>query len=303
MSNPVVFYQDNNSCNPLRIPILNCINFSIIISTRQSGGIIYWGDSSKDITTFTRNTDFTISSGLVRSHLYENTHTGNARVCLNDGLKDIYSYRFTSGVIGSDGLQQYNIDDVGIFLNQMTNLYSFQLDIYAYGIDSRRPIIKGDLANFPISVQRVLVRAVDVKSRSTDLYFNFNSLSPNSMLKWFSKVNGTGTSNMNALRFLGDISKIPEHCNYFFIASGDSINTSSSIKYTKGKQWSSTFDTLQIPIVLTTLELDNLLIDLNDSITTAVGGRLIYLRGTRSILSDSAVLGLQNKGFTVTIIA
>lgn len=48
-------------------------------------------------------------------------------------------------------------------------------------------------------------------------------------------------------------------------------------------------------------ENGNILIDLANSVTSAIGDKVIYLRGARTSASDSAVSYLEGLGFTVTI--
>lgn len=96
-----------------------------------------------------------------------------------------------------------------------------------------------------------------------------------------------------------------------FVEKLSGLNVSNSdfeagIDYNSGAQWSSVVSNISIQPssnFLTTNQVDDILIDMADSINVAVGARFINLAGNndpRSSASDSAVTYLQGLGFTVT---
>lgn len=279
------------------IPIINTITMGISISTRTGNGNINWGDGSNQNVTFPKNVDYT-TTGIATvgfNKTYSSAFTGDITVKVNNGLRDVYSIYFGGYIQDND--KKLNIQNFGIFINQFPNLYSIGLQYYCYGNNQRKPIIKGDLADIPDSVERYRLYDFEITNGTTDLWFNFSTLRPTSKLKYFQLLN-TSSLASTTLKLIGDLSKLPQECNFFSVVTSPAT---SSITYTAGKVWASAFDTLSIPLALTTPELDNLLIDMNNSITTKIGAGIISLGGLRSSTSDAAVASLEAKGFTVNV--
>lgn len=296
------YIHGRTTLESVSIPIADCSYINLSISTRTGKSIIDKGDGNPPLSWINpRMIDFYVNSATGATTVsYATVITGSILVYFQKGLKDVYSislYRKLGAGTTNYG-EKYNITDLPAFLKNFSNLFSLRFDFYAYGVDAARATIVGDFAKIPDSLEKLYIRSTDVKNRETAIIFNFNNLSATSKLKMFYKEQGYG--GFGQLRFLGDVAKIPSQCNYFYITTG-TTQADSAISYTAGKVWPIIFDTLQLPISLTSVEIDNLLIDLNNSVTTSTGGKLISLKGTRTTSSDAAVTGLQSKGFTVTI--
>ena len=127
MSNPAIFFDDWEN-KPLFIPVINCTNMRLSISTRNYNAVVIWGDDTKNNYVPTKNIDSTINNINSASKSYYPKFTGDIKVYFKGGLKDVCSYRFQNGYISS-GIQ-YNIQDLGLFFAQMPNLYSYNFDIH-----------------------------------------------------------------------------------------------------------------------------------------------------------------------------
>ena len=302
MSNPAIFFDDWEN-KPFIVPVSNCTRMILNISTRSYNAVVDWGDGTYLNYNSSKNVDATVNSISSATKSYSPNFTGDIKVYLKGGLKDVYSISFSYDRFTSPPLNnQYNIQDLGLFLVQMPNLYSYKFYSYMGGNVSAQPTIIGDFAQSPDSVEMILIGPIDVKNRATALVLNFNNFKTTSKLKWLRKTRDVGWSVPNALRLIGDIAKIPPMCSYFNIEHPVSVLTeTSAITYTSGKVWASSFDTLQIPLLLSISEIDNLLIDLDNSVTTKIGDGIFYFDSYRSDISDSAVASLQSKGFTVNV--
>ena len=265
------------------------------LSTRTANISVKWGDGTSSFYTTTKNADPTLGTAVSHpSHTYAAAYTGNVEFIVLNGLRDVYSLSINYS-INTLNKNKLNIQDFGTFIKQFPNLYSYKININANNNDNYRPIIKGNLIDVPDSVERIYLEDVDVLNPLLNTFVNLNELSPTSRLKYFYKTTGGGLINM---RLFGDLSKLPISCSTFYFGNAAS---GSYITYTAGKVWASSFDTLSIPLPLSHIELDNLLIDMNNSITTKIGAGVIALGGYRSATSDAAVASLQAKGFTVNI--
>lgn len=86
----------------------------------------------------------------------------------------------------------------------------------------------------------------------------------------------------------------------------NNVTFSGGISYTVGKEWPGELNLVQINTHngtgLETEQVDNILIDMADSVVAAVGAGIIEFQGdnqARSVASDAAVSYLQGLGFTV----
>lgn len=284
-------------------PIFGTTWMRFAISTRSGNIDFNKGDGSAVFAFSTdKYVDYTTTSptnNLIFT--YGSAFTGNFSGLIKKGLKDIYSLNigvYHQNINGLNSEAKWNITNIETFFAQFTNLYSVYINEYAYQDSARMSVIKGDLAKFPNSVEKVLIDSAEVIGISSgELYLNFSSYTNASQLKSFSfnPINNT----LYGLKIIGDLGKLPTTCQKLFIANSR-VFAGSAITYTAGKVWASSFDTLYLPIPLKPNENDNLLIDLSNSVTTAIGGKSITLiGGYRTFVSDSAVSGLITKSFAV----
>lgn len=266
---------------------------SLYFSTRVYDLSINWGDGSTINYTTLKNTDFTITSAVnILTHNYSTPFIGNIIISSNI-VNDIYSLKIQPTT--SDKL---NIQNFETFINQFKNLYSLSItnDLNS---DIKRAVLKGDLSRIPDSIERFQIDYLGAYyNNETDLYINLSNFNPTSKLKFFERrnLNDYWTRNIN---IYGDLSKIPPLVNYFSVKR----NLANTLTYTAGRIWASSFDTLDIGNAsLSTAETDNLLIDMANSITTAIGGKIIRLANCyRTSASNTAVSYLQSLGFTITV--
>ena len=285
------------------IPIIGTDTMYLNISTRVGDSVITMGDGSSLINrTNPKLKDFT--DGVYISpftYNYSSRFTGNISIKFFKGLKDIYSIKLGNGVKASatNLYERYNITDIETFFAQFPNLYSLMIDEYAYGITGRMSIIKGDLAKLPNSVEKVLISNSEILNAATDFVLNLSSYTNASKLKRFEYA--FGTQLLSTIKITGDLGKFPTSGQFLSLPKA---SAGSSITYTSGKVWASSFDTLYLPIPLTPAEHDNILIDLQNSVTTAVGAKIIrFGGGYRTHNSDSAVAYLEGLGYTISNIA
>ena len=291
MFQPQFFYEAGKArSGTALIPIKNASTFAFYVSTRVGNYIVDKGDGSAPFehTVINKNKDFTnltIFDYDSRSVSYSSSFTGNMSLKFPQGLKDVFSVATTKGDTGN--VSKLNIADIETFFKQFPNLYSVFISEFL----GSTAVIKGDLAKLPNSVERVLIQYTAVVNSATDFTLNLSNYSTGSNLKFFSTIR-----NDSPLKVLGDLGKTPSTLQFLNIAA---VHAGSEITYTAGKVWASSFDTLYLPIALTPTENDNLLIDANNSVTTAIGGKLWDLKGFRTSASDTAISGLIAKGFTV----
>ena len=284
------FYELSRSKSGVALfPFAGTTLANLAISTRLSNLNLNKGDGTADIPfTTTKNRDYadgnTINTTI--SQTYSSAFTGDFKVSALGGFNDVYSLALLS--INS----KLNILNFSNFINQFKNLYSLKIDINSGTDLTNAPVIKGNVLQVPNSVERILLSYIGVKNVTTDFVINFEDISNLSKLKYF--FSGTENQNVTA-KLLGNVSKIPINCYYFYVRSASS---GSVISYS-GKLWASAFDTLYLPIALTSSETDNIFIDMSNSVTSAIGGKLIDLKGYRSQRSDLAVAYLESLGFTV----
>ncbi|MBU4536999.1 MAG: discoidin domain-containing protein [Weeksellaceae bacterium] len=277
------------------MPFINTIRAYFRISTRSNDIVVNKGDGSSDIPiSILKNIDFTTTlNNIFIDQTYASSFTGNMLLKLLGGKKDVYSLHLTTQSNGN-----FNILDFGTFMSQFPNLYSFR-----YGfLNNFTNIIKGNLAIFPDSVQRVSIEDNGVKNNLTDVVLDLSGFSSTSNLKHF-EHNSNNTSQIIKLKTIGDAAKIPAPCAYFAFNSqaGLQAATGSAISYSGGKIWASVFDTFRIPLDLKVNENTALLADMSNSIVSATGGKLVKNTGWRNYESDSYVSYLNSLGITVDI--
>lgn len=270
----------------------NSTGFIGFISTRNGNVSVDWGDGAINNITTLKNVDFTnYPEGSVNgqiAHTYSSASIRDIKINLLNGFNDMYSLRFSS-YYGSYDNMLY-ILDWGVFIKQFTNLYSFY-----YNVGNNTQTIKGDLSQIPNSLERIYIENITLQN-NTDLYLNLSNFSSASQLKYFSSVFSPSKSFKN---IYGDLSKLPPLINYFLLAQ----NLANTLTYTAGRTWASSFDTLDIGnATLSATETDNLFNDMANSITTAIGSKIIRLVNCyRTPASNPAVAYLQSLGYVITV--
>lgn len=270
------------------IPYFDSKTIELKISTRSGNSEVTWGDGTDSSWTNPKLNDYTVNGGGVFSKTYTNAYTGNVSVKFFNGLKDIYSI-WVSPIFDLQK-NKLNILNIGTFLKQFPNLYSFVIENYSYG--ANYGVINGNVLEMPDSVEKI--KGGDFQFSGT-IHFNMSEISPTSKLKKLDLF----SYNVNGIKkLIGDLGKMPSSLNYFVLSYA---TADSSITYTAGKVWASAFDTLYLPIALSYSENDALLNDLKNSVTSAIGGQVIYLGGGyRTSASDAAVTYLTALGFTIS---
>jgi hypothetical protein len=301
MNNPSVTFGDWEN-KPAVFPCLNTEYLSLNISTRKYNSVVLDGIGGKSVWSNPKNYDyFDQNQNNTSTTQYSSLYTGNVKVYFNGGLSDVYSLLIhrTLGHGTTNNGDKLTIPNLSEFLKQFPNLYSLAINYYAYNIGEARTNISGDLATIPDSIESVRLINIEFTNAPSNFYLNLNNFSNSSKLK---KLYHSGFYGIpyNNLRVIGDIAKLPSKINFFRI---DKLYSTSSIYYTSGRVWEANFDTFYLTKALTPTENDNVLIDMASSINTAIGSKLIYLRGSRTLASDAAVAGLQALGFTITISA
>ena len=270
-------------------PFTNTKFVELAISTRSGNIKIDKGDGSAVYAESPiRNYDFTTQSFSVSNINYSNPYTGNLKVITDLGNADVYSIAFSWVRDSPEYQNKYNIPVLEDFFAQFPNLYSIYFNVYAHE-KYAHSLFAGNFAKLPNSVERV---KIDTLQSSGDRIINFNDYSLNSKLKYFEALN-------DAPKLTGDL-KLPPLCTFF----KGTFLSSSTITYTSGKTWASSFDTLDLGnATLSATETDNLFIDMANSITTAIGSKVIRLANCyRTHASDSAVAYLQSLGYTITVL-
>jgi hypothetical protein len=229
------------------------------------------------------------------------SYTGNVEIYFNHGIKDVYSLCFPSTGSNSINNNRMIINDLGGFLRQFPNLYSYNFGGYYYSDNPSRPTVIGNFADIPDYLRKIKITTLDVLNTPSSVFLNLDLFPVNSLLEMFWHIGTNSIASAN-LKVVGDLHNLPPKINFFRI---EKVHATSVITYTSGKVWASEFDTFYLNIALPSTVINNILIDMNNSITTAIGSKLIYLRGTRTATSesDAAILALQNKEFTITITA
>lgn len=281
------------------IPIKNASSFAFYISTRSGDFVINKGDGSSvfNHTVSNKNKDFTVTRPSSADSIgnpdiiYSSAFTGDISIKFLQGLKDVYSIATNLNNINNEAL---NITDIETFFKQFPNLFSVYFNSAQY-TPIITEVIKGDLSKLPDSVERVDIQNSEYVNAATDFTLNLSNYSNTSKLRYFIFTSG-GRSPASTMKLIGDLSKLPTPTEYLYLYTASS---GSAISYSAVKVWASSFDTLYLPIRLKISETDNLFIDANNSVTTAIGGKSWTLQGVRTIISDTAVSSLIAKGFVV----
>lgn len=276
------------------IPLKDALNTVFVFSTRVGDAVVDKGNGTSPISYSTgKMLDFTTVSrdGKGVNLTYSSAFTGNASVKFLKGLKDVYSWASTTDNVSGS---RYNITDIETFFSQFPNLYSVCIDEYVYQTSANMAIIKGDLVRFPDSVEKVLLNSLEILNVNTDLVLNFSNYNNTSKLKSFSITTSFGSY---APKILGDLGKLPSGCNYLNIQK---FAAGSAITYTAGKVWASAFDTLYLPPILNGLQAGSIVIDLKNSVTSAIGGKIINISGWTYKSVSSEISYLTGLGFSVT---
>ena len=276
-------------------------------STYEGDAYIDWGNGTYSNYSTPKLLDFTNYDRQTGFYAYANEMILMAtpidfttKVRLNKGFKDVYSIAFFESGYRSSNSYPYGkfvINDFGIFINQFINLKTLIIDISRTNENAdRKNTVKGDLSQIPDSLEKITIGSLQFQVNLTDLYLNVSNFSNTSNLKVFKRYSGA-QSNIGTFTAYGNLAKLPSQLYYFKLDGNTGTFT-----YTGTKIWASSFDTLDIGNAsLSVTETDNLLIDMANSITTAIGSKVIILANcNRTTASNTAVAYLQSLGFTIT---
>lgn len=301
MSNPAIFFDDWQSPKPILLDFYQTNSIHIRIATRTAKIFIIDSENRKiDYSSVYPNANYAISrdtNGTTQVISFSNIkNTEQVKLIPRAGIRDIKSIALITAL--STNGSNYIINDWYTWLNVFSDLESVNVFFARQTTTSSPlPIIKGNMIRLPKQVKYISYERLYLENANVDFFCDFSNINADSELKFFR----IDLSVSQVPKIVGDLKNLPKTLEYFKITN---FGTGSTSNYTGvGKVFSSIIDTFYYNRVLPTTQLDQLLIDLNNSITTAVGDKLIYLRGTRSSLSDAAVAELKSKGFTTTIIA
>lgn len=208
------------------------------------------------------------------------------------GAKDIHAINFITPL--SINGNNYIIPDWYDWLNKFPMLNNLRFFLPRQTTTTNLPIITGNLIKIPKQLKYISYFRIYVNNIN-NFFTDFDDINPDNELKYF-KIDLAVSQTPNVF---GDLKNLPATLEYFKVVN---FGAGSIIDYTGvGKVFNSTIDTFYFNRAIATAKLDQLLIDLANSVTNAIGDKIIYLRGTRSSASDSAVSYLEGLGFTVTI--
>ena len=94
MSNPAIFFDDWEN-KPFIVPVSNCTKMRLHISTRSYNAVVDWGDGTYLNYNSSKNVDATVNSISSATKSYSPNFTGDIKVYLKGGLKDVYSISFS----------------------------------------------------------------------------------------------------------------------------------------------------------------------------------------------------------------
>lgn len=267
------------------------------ISTRNGNATINWGDSSTSNFIPPKNIDFINSLPASIYHTYATAYTGNVDITFNNGLADVYSLFLHIPQSFTPESNTFNIQDFNTFINQFPNLYSLKISSQFAFTSVQKCNIKGNVADIPASVERVQIESMIALVNPNDLYLDVTNFKANSQLKWFNRYAGDG-SNDTTWQTYGNLAKLPSQLYYFKLE-----RNAGTFTYSGTKVWASSFDTLDLGNAsLSATETDSLFNDMANSITTAIGGKVIRLVNCyRTIASNTAVAYLQSLGYVITV--
>lgn len=308
MNNPALFFDDNDLS--IKLPFRNTDGYSAVFSSYDVSSVDYvynpfaFGtiiglDGVKTNLPYNNNDFYDSQGGTSVNNPLPYLMTGECRIYPRLGRKDIKSILLTRSSIQASGLgdrNKWNLQDFPNWLSQFPRLNSFSLTTNSYGYTQGRAVIGGDLALIPKHIKRVKIGVIEV---GFTLVYNFDNTPNDSQLEEFHHQSDYTVYN-GFLPTMGDIAKLPPNIKYFHLHN---FRASDLHTYTAGRIWRSDFDKFYFNKVLSSTIIDNILNDMANSITTAIGEKIIYLRGTRTNASDDAVTYLQSLGFTVTITA
>lgn len=285
--------------NVASIPFSNTKIIAFPFSTRSGNCVINWGDGVSENFTPSKNIDVINSLPIDAYHTYSTAYTGNIDITFNNGLADVYSLFLHIPQSGTPEINTFNIQDFNAFINQFSNLFSLRISSFAVFSSIQKCNIKGNVADVPNSVERIELGHMGALVNPNDLYLDVSNFKVGSQLKWLNRnMAYAGGQLITTWQTYGNLAKLPSQL-YYFKLDGNA----GTFTYSGTKVWASSFDTLDLGnAILSTAETDNLLIDMANSITTAIGSKVIRLANCyRSNASNTAVAYLQGLGYTITI--
>ena len=253
-------------------------NQTIIFSTRNGNATVFRGQQNQTVSYIpSKNVDLTLTTGNI-TNSSSGTNTLPSKITFLNGFKDVYSFK-----VGS----RMNISSIKDFFKDFTNLYSINFDYEGFGGVN----VVGSLTDIPDSVERVHKSVLSTNVSTYTLSLDVSNFSTTSNLKYFHFVVNLPTTS-------GNLAKLPSQLYYFKLAGN-----AGTFTYSGTKVWASSFDTLDLGNAsLSYTETDNLFIDMANSITTAIGSKVIRLANCyRTTASNTAVAYLQGLGYTITV--
>lgn len=281
------------------IPFSNTKFIQMHFSTRNGNCLINWGDGNSQSFTPSKNIDVINNLPIDAYHTYSTAYTGNVDITFNNGLADVYSLFLQIPQSGTPEVNTFNIQDFNAFINQFSNLYSLKISSAAVFNYTQKCNIKGNVADVPNSVERIELGHMGALVNPNDLYLDVTNFKVESQLKWLNRnMANVGSGIVTTWKTYGNLAKLPSQLYYFKLAGN-----AGTFTYSGTKVWASSFDTLDIGNAsLSATDTDNLLIDMANSITTAIGSKIIRLANCyRSNASNPSVAYLQSLGYVITI--
>lgn len=315
--NSAVFYPINKPF--AKLSLVNSPRCWFHLSTRKSDVMIDWGDGTKEIVTVSKNKTGYGSMTYIK-HQYSINYTGDVKIYPLGGLSDVLSIAFVDdareffGPTGASKCTQYRFSNE--FVKQFPNIVYFHAYLYYYHDNSGYAgvEISGDWSDIPDSLETLSLPMINTDSIPN---INCSNFSPTSNLKnllvcydsaYDNNGDGTIGTGTRVFRFniLGDLAKLPPNIQQVRLW----YSRETAPTYSGGRNWNATMDYIflfgQKPFsgsvttkYLSKADNDRLLNDLS-YISSWVGTKTIYTRGTRSADSDQAVSNLQAKGVSVT---
>lgn len=272
----------------INIPLREVINGSDtsfnIKQYSELGGTIDWGDQSGV---------YSFKDSISKTYSIEGLYT--MKIGIRGGLRNVKDFNFINA-----RFYKLNIND---FLAQFPQIKNVNINTYRDNTSAElsHMQISGNLNIFPATLENLNIGLFSSVGRLVMDFSNFTALG----LKKITK-SGSSAAFDNGIGLTGDFARIPDSVEYINFTSGGKARnvTGAPLTYSAGKIWVGNIERISIDgstPVLTTTMIDNILIDLNNSPITPIGVKIISFKGTRTSISNSAVIGLESKGFTVTL--
>lgn len=252
------------------------VSFQFSLTTRKGGYTINYQDGMAIVDGF---------QGLNTNRLFPNSDPRVIKLWFKNGVQAVDTISF---VLGSKALK---ITDLGTFLNQFPKLRVITLRTET----STTSEISGDIADISDGLEEFYYENIFIINTPERLHWNLSRCSLTSVLKKFAK----GVSGVSAgyIIIYGDLAKLPKTVEYLDFST---VIWNQGVSYSGGKIWAAETDYINLQgCWFTPTEKDDILNDMANSITTAVGLKRLLIPGFRTSASDSAYSYLVGLGFDV----